>query len=248
MKEHFRGQEELVNKIKDWKFRAARGDLVLTPFLNPHQVKILRSIIGNEFMVKTFSYIENSERTRAIVCFDYYQIEKNDYQLVLLKCNYRNDWFKIQHKDVMGAILNSGIKLDIMGEIVIFDDCFYIEVTSQMADFIKLHISTIGKAKILFEEVSEQITKEVKLKIEHLHLKSIRVDNVLANAFKLSRQEAKDNMAKGYANYDFSIAKDYSIIVSENKNISLKGSGRVKIIRISEKKNGNFLVTIGRCC
>ena len=47
MLEHFKGDEVFVKKILDYQFQALHHQrMVLTPFYNPHEQEIVRSVIG----------------------------------------------------------------------------------------------------------------------------------------------------------------------------------------------------------
>lgn len=53
MLEHFKGDEEFVSKILDYKDQALYSQrMILTQFLDPHQQSIVESVIGHELKVE----------------------------------------------------------------------------------------------------------------------------------------------------------------------------------------------------
>ena len=110
MLEHFKGDEVFVKKILDYQFQALHHQrMVLTSFYNPHEQEIVRSVIGKELKVLSYGGFTNAENQRMIICPDFYEIEKSDFEIQLVEVIYRQQFGRIQHKDILGALMNLGI-------------------------------------------------------------------------------------------------------------------------------------------
>lgn len=71
MLEHFKGDEEFVSKILDYKDQALYSQrMILTQFLDPHQQSIVESVIGHELKVEAdggFDGAENKEYSSRLI-------------------------------------------------------------------------------------------------------------------------------------------------------------------------------------
>ena len=67
-----------------------RQRIVLTKFLNPYHQSIVHSVIGksDELIVLENGGFINSEAKRMIIAPAYYQIEQDDFEIVLVKITY----------------------------------------------------------------------------------------------------------------------------------------------------------------
>lgn len=248
MKEHFKKDAELLHKIENWMQRADNYEDVVTPFLNPYQIDVVKHFCkANDLYVFPFSYIEGSERKKIIISKNDIKPEGDEYNITLYKCTYKNDWFKIKHRDVMGAVLSTGIKNDVLGEIVVDENEFYIEISQNMEQYIQNNMQLIGKAKVNYIKWNQPVKKIENIKKEFHHLTSLRIDNMVSTIFNVSRNESKDLILSGSVYYDFCEATDFSMVCDQtDKILSVKGSGRVKIYEIKNQKDGKFLVFVGK--
>lgn len=244
MKEHFKKDLELLNKIENWIQRAHNYEDVVTPFLNPYQINVVKHFCNNEQLsVFPFSFIEGSERQKAIITISEQAPSHDDYNMTLYKCTYKNDWFKIKHKDVMGAVLATGIKFDVLGDIFVDENEFYVEIAKNMEQYIQTNMPLIGKAKINYIKYNQVIKKIENTKKEFHHLSSLRIDNLVSSIFNLSRNDSKDLILSGDVYYDFCKVTDFSMICDDvDKILSVKGHGRVKIVDIKGHDSERYLI------
>ena len=110
MIEHFKGEEVFVKKVLEFKDQALyKQRLVLTKFLNPYHQSIVYSIVGNQndLIVIEDGGMVDSEMKRLIIAPSFYQIEKEDFEIVLAKISYakiyeyvKNNLIKIKRSKV----------------------------------------------------------------------------------------------------------------------------------------------------
>ena len=73
MLEHFKGDEAFVKKIQDYITQVEdQSKLILTSFYNPHEVSIIKQLVGNKFKVLTYGGFIHCENNRVILCPDYF--------------------------------------------------------------------------------------------------------------------------------------------------------------------------------
>ena len=121
MFEHFKGEEVFVKKVLDYLDQVQyKQRLILTQFLDPYHQSIVKSVIGHQDEVQV---LENggfihSESQRIIIAPYFYEIEKEDFEIVVCKIIYAKNFEKLTHRDILGALMSLGIKRELFGDIV----------------------------------------------------------------------------------------------------------------------------------
>ena len=107
MFEHFKGEEVFVKKVLDYLDQVQyKQRLILTQFLDPYHQSIVKSVIGHQDEVQV---LENggfihSESQRIIIAPYFYEIEKEDFEIVVCKIIYAKNFEKLTHRDILGAL------------------------------------------------------------------------------------------------------------------------------------------------
>ena len=139
---------------------------------------------------------------------------------------------KISHGDCLGALMSVGITREKIGDIHIHKCFIDVVIDEAIGNYMISNITSIRhcsiKGKILpIEELTET---EIELVKKEYSVSSLRLDNIIAEAFNLSRASAisviKSERVK--VNYEpiFSQSKE----IEENSLISVKGYGRFVFI------------------
>ena len=244
MLEHFKGDEVFVKKILDYQNQALDHQrMILTPFFNPHEQEIVYKVIGtHELQIRCSGGLENAENQRMIICPFFYDIEKEDFEIVAVKVIYNQQFGRLAHKDVLGALMNLGIKRDCIGDIYDSED-IYFACTKQTFPYIQTHLTKIKKAKVQLKQVHDhiQIIRQYTTKV--FFLSSLRLDKVVSSMFKVSRQNASEAIRSGFVKVNHKEVEDVSFLCHNNDMISFKKHGRVQIVDEEKRsKQGNLVV------
>ena len=117
-----------------------------------------------------------------------------DYPLVIL-CGQWDKFGEISHRDVLGAVMGCGIERRCIGDILFDRDHrkFYMFVISRMTEYICHSVGQIGRCSVEWKTVSDlDELPHQAVQVCKLPVSSLRIDVVIAAAFHLSRQRAKD--------------------------------------------------------
>ncbi|MCD7894729.1 MAG: YlmH/Sll1252 family protein [Erysipelotrichaceae bacterium] len=164
MLEHYKGEEVFVKKILDYKQQALyQQRMILTPFYNPHEQEIVKSVIGHELMVYHYGGFINSENCRMIICPDFYEISNDDFEVALVAIDYHEQFGKLRHQDVLGALMNQGIKREFIGDIYL-DDRIYFACSSSTYPYLQDHLTQIKRSKVHLSLCD----KEIEIKHDYL--------------------------------------------------------------------------------
>jgi Uncharacterized conserved protein, contains S4-like domain len=231
MLEHFKGDEVFVKKVLDYCDQALyKQRLILTKFLNPHEIDIVRKVVGQgEIKCLEYGGFVNSENKRMIICPNFYEIEKNDFEIIVVEIIYNDHFGKLLHKDILGALMNLGIERNCIGDI---DDkgriCF--ACTKQSYHYIKEHLLQIKKSKIHLKEIEE----EIEIKREYVQktfiVSSFRIDKLISVLFGVPRSKVKSYISSGYVKVNHKEVAEVSFLCHNNDIISLRKHGRVKLV------------------
>ncbi|MHA8110014.1 YlmH family RNA-binding protein [Lactobacillaceae bacterium Melli_B4] len=209
---------------------------ILTSFLNPRQAYLL-SIIVNSYSgikVSCFGGLHNSEMQRAIVYPDYFEPTVDDYKLCLFEINYPVKFANLHHSQVLGTLIGSGIERNVIGDIL-FDGQHWQFVTElEMQTYLMGQIDRIGRVKVHLKQLplSKIIEPLNEWKTVNTTISSLRIDNVIARGFNLSRNLAKELVSHGkiHLNWGEFNRPDYELEI--NDVLSVRGYGRIKISQV----------------
>lgn len=244
MLEHFKGDEIFVKKILDFKFQAMNHQrMILTPFYNPHEQDVVRKVIGQQEL-KVYSYggFMNAENQRLIICPDFYDIQKEDFELYIVEVIYAHQFGLLKHKDVLGALMNLGIKRECIGDIYEGERLFF-TCTKQTYPFIESHLNQIKKSKIKLLIINEEIEIKHNYLVKTFFVSSMRLDKLVSSLYHVSRQSASQAIGMGHVKVNHKEVEDVHYLCHNKDIISFKRHGRVKIVDEDKRsKQGNYVI------
>ncbi|MDN4073518.1 RNA-binding protein [Fictibacillus terranigra] len=239
--QHFRKEEyPFIDQVLQWKSEAEeRYSVKLTDFLDPREQDIAGSMIGkgSEASLSFWGGSSFSERKRALIYPSYFQPEKTDFEITVLEVNYPTKFVTIEHRDVLGSLMNLGMKRGKFGDILHSQDRMQIIVAGDVSDFVRLNLERIGKAAVRLKEVSEHdlILSEEAYEEKEGTVSSLRLDVVLSEIYRLSRSKISPLITGSKAKVNWRITEEASFLVEPGDYLSLRGYGRSKLIAVEGK-------------
>ncbi|CUA81067.1 RNA-binding protein [Anoxybacillus suryakundensis] len=235
--QHFRKEEHhFIDLVCEWKRLVTEQYAPkLTDFLTPREQQIVRSIVGNNDEVHVAFFGGSSsvsvERKRALLYPPYMQPNEDDFQLSLFSIRYPKKFVTLGHRDVLGALLSLGVKREKFGDIVIVDDVIQFVVAKEIAPFVKMNVTAIGKAKVSLEEqpLSQLLAVKEEWEEETFTVSSLRLDAILAQCFRISRQKAQALITQNYAKVNWKTVDQAHMECQEGDLLSLRGYGRCRL-------------------
>ncbi|MEG0265474.1 MAG: YlmH/Sll1252 family protein [Erysipelotrichaceae bacterium] len=236
------GNEEFVARIQDWLSQSKkRHKLIVTPFLTPDKQLIVQQVIGKSSFYYFDGGYENAESKRAIIGSDI--VEQHVF---MLEAKYDTNYHTIDHRDVLGALMNAGIVRDSFGDIHVIDGHIYLFTTKEMMNYIIQTVTRINRASIEFQQMVCNINFSADIVWDEKLLTSCRCDVVVASITKLSRSKAQALIKSGFVKINQVILEDCDRVCNNNSTISIRGYGRFKLLMTDRmSKKGNYVVSIG---
>ena len=215
---------------------------VFSDFLNMEE----QSILSNSYIPCT-AYGGHPMAERVIAGFGE-NIENSDFPLSYLLIEPVKQKFSdtLTHRDFLGALMNLGIKREMLGDIIVADNCGYLICLTQIASYIADNLTRIKHTSIKITQIDnlpDNIIREPEP--TELVVSSLRLDVLISAVYKLSRSEASKLFAAGKVFVNSKIMENTSYQTKENDIISVRGFGRfVFIAQLRKTKKDRFVAEI----
>lgn len=238
--QHFRPEEQpFIQQVNDWLSQVEMQYApVLTPYLDPREQYILETLSKRAGIHYQFAVvIPEAERKRALIYPDYYEPCTDDFEESLLEVVYASKFMTLNHSQILGSILGTGIKRSTVGDIITDGTTFQVEVTASVADYLCLQVDKIGKNKAQLKAITpdELIEPIDETSRESTTIVSFRLDNVVANVYNIPRQRAKQLVQNGRVKVNFAETTRPDFSLAPFDIVSVRGFGRFYITRIGSK-------------
>lgn len=213
-----------------------RGYPVYTEFLSLAELNILRTISGNELYstFRTYGGYTIAERQMAVFLPDALYLCHDDlinsFPIAILNISICGRRFgnAVSHRDHLGAILGTGVKRSVIGDILLTEmGEAYAFVCAHMADFLKKELTSVGHYPAEVREMTS-FDAEAIVKFDTLQLSvaSVRLDSLVSAAFHISRTKAVEAIVGGFVFVNGAAVLNTSYRPRENDVISVRQRGK----------------------
>jgi len=252
--QHFRKDEQpFIEQAGGWlRETQDRYAPKLTDFLDPRQQYIVQSIVGqnDDIMVSAFGEFPDAERQRMLIAPSYFVASDEDYNITIFSINYASKFIKLEHPDVLGTLMSLGLDRSKFGDIRVDDSRIEFAVASEVADFVRMNILSIGKSKVKLEELppGEPYLENKDVWVDETHtVSSMRIDTIIASLFNVSRQKASMLINSGKVKVNWTVRDQPSFELHESDLLSIRGFGRIQVGLIEGRtKKDKIRLQIGR--
>ena len=214
------------------------GQLINHGHTNFLTLKELMSVKGklnkNEYNI----YYPYQDATKVLL----YKKEEPPIKLLKIECSNN-----IRHQDIMGTIFKEGLKEDSFGDIVKYNNDFYLFVLPHLVEDIKYHMQNIKNETVYINEVDLSIKDNFKQEyIEKEYIvSSLRIDNVISTITNESRGNvlSKFDNKEIYLNFDDTIKP--TRVLHEGDIFSIRRYGKYRFNKILKTtKKGGFIIEV----
>lgn len=252
--QHFREDEQpFVIQAKEWIADVAlRYTPKLTAFLDPRQIAIITSLVGHngDVKIQTSGGFIEAERQRVLLYPDYFEPEKNDFELVVYELRYPAKFLQLKHGDVLGALMATGLDRGKFGDIRIDGEKIQFVIQKEFASFIMVNLESIHKAKVHLMKVTEEahyLLPQDQWTEQYDTVSSLRLDTVIASVYKISRQKASQLIQAGKVKVNHQQQEQGTMELEEQDLISIRGFGRSMIRSIEGRtKKDKIRIVFGK--
>ena len=134
------------------------------------------------------------------------------------------------HRDVLGSILSLGVKRETVGDILLTDDghTAYAAVSASVADYLVTSLTRVANDKVHVSVIDENRLPAISRRYADmvLTLASVRLDALVAEIAKCSRDKAKGLLAAGKVSLNHAVVTACDKGFSEGDTVSVSGVGK----------------------
>ncbi len=257
--EKYKKEEErlLVAKLFD-KIEACekRNKIEYTDFLDEHQENILTKVLlllKRNFI--SFGGYKEAERKVLILypeklkyIFEEDKFDFNNIINVLRVLPLKEEIQKLNHRAYLGGLIKLGIKREKIGDIIIHDDGADILILKDIEKFLYTNILELKRfqnSKIQIVNLENISKKNQDLQEQRIVVSSLRLDNIVSEICKTSRNKANDIILSERVLVNSESTTKNTKIIKENDKITIRGKGKFFIKEVlNETKKGKIPIII----
>lgn len=251
--QHFRKEEHaFIDQVLEWKQTVENQySPKLTDFLDPREQEIVQQVIGTngDTQVEFFGGIKGLERQRAFLYPSYFTPTETDYQLSFFELKYPVKFVTVDHRKVLGSLMSLGLKRSKFGDILTQGERIQIIVAQEIADYVRMNLTSVGKAAISLTEINASDLLEIteEWTEQTVTVSSLRLDTVLSSILNISRQKVQALIENGLVKVNWKKIEQTSFECKEYDVLSVRGHGRSKLHSIDGKtKKDKWRIIVGR--
>lgn len=215
-----------------------RTQPVLTSFLSPSEMELVKQITPGDIDVSFYGGYENAERQVACIMPEGFEPE---YDIDILYTSYRPVSRELTHRDVLGGLMHLGIDRSWLGDFIVTDNDITILCKESMSDFICTEFRLIGRCPVHFEVRNDLQIQPGKREVIQVNAASLRMDVVVAAISHCSRSKAVEKIRQGYVKLN-------DVVLEENRQlcnndfVSIRQCGRFRFLGIKNTTRKDRLI------
>ncbi|ABB14768.1 RNA-binding protein [Carboxydothermus hydrogenoformans] len=238
-------------EIEDLLSRAAKGQIVLTDFLDPAAASLTRDLLRNypEVNYKVDGGYPNAEKVRFAFYPIYVFPEDVELNLGFIEITGNFKFQAVTHRDFLGAILGTGIKREKVGDLILIPNGCQVVVDRDLVPYLIQQLDKVHRVGVTVKEIvrEELLLPEAKTREVVAFVKSLRLDSVGASGFGISRSQMVKEIEGQKVRVNWKLQVKPSYEVAPGDVISLRGRGRVEVLEIAGvSKSGRNKVILRR--
>lgn len=152
------------------------------------------------------------------------------------------------HRDFLGALMHLGIERDTLGDILIKEKTAYLFCLDRIADYICKELTKVKHTNVKCEICDLNIPSlKPTLKDEEFPVSSLRLDGIIANLIKCSRNESLSFFEEKKVSLNGRITGRNSTLLKNGDIFSVKGYGKFIFVESGgQTRKGKIYVHIKR--
>ncbi|KAL2466813.1 RNA-binding S4 domain-containing protein [Abeliophyllum distichum] len=242
---------EEIKRIVQMADRALlRREVLHTDFLTPPVLSESMSVLAKLNEIKAVAQGGYPEAERCRLSVGHPDVFTSDLDNVAaLSISGKFEYEPCSHGDFLGAILNTGIVRDKLGDIILQGEKgAQVLVDPELADFLisslnKVRYVSVTCKKIPLVDIEYEPPRTKSLKTVEA---SLRLDAIASAGFKISRSKMAGYISDGDVRVNWSTVTKNNTTIKTGDIISVSGRGRLKVGEINTTKKGKFAVELFR--
>lgn len=232
-----------------------KNKIEYTDFLDLSQIELVQKFINRIKIENYMSYggFEQAERKMFVIYpekFNSTVVEKNLSNIVqIIRIELPDDLKgKYTHRDYLGAVIKLGIERKKVGDIIVDSNGADIIIDKDVSKFLVENLGSLtrfSKSTITVQNIEDLRPVEIKKEEIEIIVSSLRLDNVISELARCSRNKALDiiNTERVFVNFECETKKTKQI--KPGDMVTIRGKGRFFIKEIvGQTRSGRTVIKI----
>lgn len=156
---------------------------------------------------------------------------------------------KLEHRSIMGSLFGLNIDNEMFGDIIIYNNHYYILVMDNILDLIINELQMIGNKKVSLKEVDLSILDNYKRNYEEIELivSSLRIDTVIARLIGDSRDNIKKKFLNNEVILNYEVCHKTNYNLNNNDIFSIRKYGKYRFDGVLKNtKKDNYIIKMSK--
>lgn len=205
-----------------------KGYAIYSDFLGLAEISELSVM---RFSVPTTLWGGYDDAERCVACFGdrEYFTDNSDYPIDCICIKPVNQKFadNLTHRDFLGSLMGLGIRREVIGDIIISDNCGYLFCLDTITDYIIQNLTQVRHTTVECN-VTERIPQNALPQPENSEIivSSERLDVIVATIYKMSRSQVLPLFHTEKVFVNGAVKTSPSVIIKNGDKVSVRGFGR----------------------
>ena len=162
-------------------------------------------------------------------------VAPEDCPLAVLKVRTSKGSRKLTHRDYLGSMLSLGIKREMTGDIIVYENGADIIILKEIADFLLMNYEKAGRTSLSLEitDISKLDVGNINIEEKSDTVASLRLDGLVSSVFGLSRGKAQEAIKAGLVFVNSAAAMKPDMQLEEGDKLVLRGRGKAVLREIA---------------
>ena len=153
----------------------------------------------------------------------------------------------LSHRDYLGALLSTGVRREMVGDILVEEDGADILLCEELAEYVLGQLQRAGRQRLEGRQVPLDQLRQIEQKFALLRdtVPALRLDCIVAAGFSLSRGESQRAVSAGRVLVNQRPVEKADARVNPGDQITLRGRGRIRLESAGgQSRKGRMFVEI----
>lgn len=188
---------------------------------------------------------EGCEKNMVAVLPKAFPREELYFPVKYFKITNRSKFKDLEHKHYLGTIMSLGIKRELMGDLIVEENCCYGIISDEIFEFLVDNLKEVGRNPVIVVEVEKEEIPQLKFEKIVDSVSSIRLDNLVSVMINNSRNKGLELIENGDVSVNYTVEKEKNRSLKEGDIITIRKKGKFIFEQIlGENKKGKIRILL----
>lgn len=220
---------EAYDRMLDRRLAAERrGSALATPFFDPETLQFLEAVLEKDPSVPWRAMGGLPDAEYRILCFNPQELDPQELPIQVVSVKPLKGECTWAHRDILGAVLGTGLKRERIGDILIHPWGAQIVCLRESASVLQWQLDSIGRdsVEITLQELDALMPVEKAEALITVFVSGLRADALVAAVWNLSRGDAQELVRSEKVKINYKTITSASAQLEPGDLVSVRGFGR----------------------